>query len=110
MEPEYIDVVLVATICRVTVTVRAGAGAFVRLRVAICVLLKPPQPAAAWTVNVIGVAVAVPPTRELTVSQAGLDGTLAALIVKGVPPVAVDATETVDVVMPLQVDGGVYVQ
>jgi hypothetical protein len=35
VEPEYTDVVLVATICRVTVTIRGGAGAFVRLRVAI---------------------------------------------------------------------------
>ena len=39
VEPENIDVVLVATICRVTVTVLGGAGAFVRLRVATCVLL-----------------------------------------------------------------------
>ena len=72
--------------------------------------MKPPQPAAACTVNVTGVAVAVPPARELTVSQAGLDGTLDERIVKGVPPVALEATETVDVVMPFQVDGGVYVQ
>jgi hypothetical protein len=113
VEPENIDVVLAATICRVTVTSLGGAGALVKLRVAICVLVKPPHPDAACTVNVTGVADAVPPASELTVSHAlGAWGTLVDRIVNGVPPVAADATETVDVVMLPHVFGvpGVRVQ
>ncbi len=73
----------------------------VRLRVAVCVLLsaKPPHPAAACTVKVTGVAEAVPPVSELTLSQAGLDGTLEERMVNGVPPAAVEVTETVEVVL-----------
>jgi hypothetical protein len=55
---------------------------------------KPPHPAAATTVNVTAVALAVPPANELTVSQAG-GGTPELSTVKGVPPVAAEVTEIV---------------
>jgi hypothetical protein len=55
---------------------------------------KVPHPAVATTVNVTGVALAVPPAKELTVSQAG-GGVPELSTVKGVPPGDVDVTEIV---------------
>jgi hypothetical protein len=81
---------------RVTVTSLSGAGALSRCRVAVLELpaAKLLQPAAAATVNVTGLALAVPPAKELTVSQLG-GGFVVLSTVNAVPPAAADVTEIV---------------
>jgi hypothetical protein len=62
------------------------------------VLLDPdandPHPEAAATVNVAGLPLAVPPVVGFTVNQAA-GGLVVVSIVKGVPPVAAEVTDTV---------------
>src|ERR1700742_2459057 len=55
---------------------------------------KLPHPAAATTVNVTAVELAVPPAKELTVSHAG-GGVPELSTVNGVPPVSAEVTEIV---------------
>ena len=85
------------TTCRVTRTSLSGPGAFWRCRLTVCVVpeVKPPHPAAAATVNVLAVDVAVPAGADgLIVSQAGSFAEVVSRV-NGVPPAAAEVTETV---------------
>ena len=90
------DKVLGGTTFNVTGIVLSGAGALTRCRLKELLLpaVNPPHPLAAAIVNVMGVAVALPPDVELSATQAGSLPD-AVSIVKLVPPIAAEVTEIV---------------
>ena len=76
--------------------VLSGAGELTRctLNELLLPAENPPQPAAAAIVNVMGVAVALPPDVELSATQTGSFPD-AVSMVKFVPPAAAEVTEIV---------------
>ena len=93
----------------VTSTSLSGAGELSRCRENVWLVFsaKPPHPddwpvGVAATVKVTGVDVAVPPEKELTVSQAGGAFVLSSTV-NGVPPVAAEVTDTVCAGLGVQV-------